>query len=255
MSPSAAAARAALPAGAASCDLTLTYAPRRPAAPLRFDCCFDCCSEVARRDAPAAGPRRTLGHATPFGRDGGSDRSVSPRKQSEGWLLMLFALMLGVAPAVLAHGGSSRAPLQLEPGQRQLMIDDSLLDTDDAAQAAGTAPVVRMHPAQKTGQVSIVADKPWEGVIFYYDSIVQVSDDEFRIYYECVSASLRSAGVSSGPAGPSLTECLPCCGCHACPQHLRAQGSVPVRSSVQRHADLDQASPAQRCVRELYGEQ
>ena len=99
---------------------------------------------------------------------------------------MLFAAMLGVAPALLSHG-SSRAPLQLEPGQRQLMIDGSLLDTDDAAQAAGTAPVVRMHPAQKTGQVSIVADKPWEGVIFYYDSIVQVSDDEFRIYYECVA--------------------------------------------------------------------
>ena len=46
-----------------------------------------------------------------------------------------------------------------------------------------------MHPARKTGRLMIVADKPWEGVIFYY-GIVQVSSDEFRIYYECVVANL-----------------------------------------------------------------
>ena len=51
---------------------------------------------------------------------------------------------------------------------------------------APSRPVMRMHAPRKTGEVVITPDQPWEGVIFYYDSIVQVSADEFRIYYECV---------------------------------------------------------------------
>ena len=99
--------------------------------------------------------------------------------------LLAGVLLLGVDVPLAA--AASTAPLQLQPGQRQLMIDDSLLDGASINQAGGATPVLRMHPAQKTGQLAIVADKPWEGVIFYYDSIVQVSDDEFRIYYECVN--------------------------------------------------------------------
>lgn len=104
-------------------------------------------------------------------------------------MLLCAVLILGAAPA-LAVPEAGGVPLKLEPGQRQLMIDDFLLD--DAItpnRADGAAPVLRMHSAQKTGDLVIVADKPWEGVIFYYDSIVQVSDDEFRIYYECVVAN------------------------------------------------------------------
>lgn len=107
---------------------------------------------------------------------------------STGFRLML-AVMLGGASALATP---APAPLQLEPGQRQLMIDDILLDDSRAENPAGIAPVIRMHPAKKTGQLMIVADKPWEGVIFYYDSIVRVNEDEFRIYYEYVALSSHS---------------------------------------------------------------
>jgi hypothetical protein len=107
-------------------------------------------------------------------------------------MLCAMIVLLGVV-ASLQQASSEIAPLHLEPGQRQLMIDGSLLDDASSAnRAGGTAPVLRMHPAHKTGQLVIVADKPWEGVIFYYDSIVQVSESEFRIYYECVLANAPS---------------------------------------------------------------
>eukprot|EP01043_Picozoa_sp_COSAG02_P040201 COSAG02_NODE_3233_length_7129_cov_27.245946_2_plen_127_part_00 len=107
--------------------------------------------------------------------------------------VVVLGVVLGVAPALAASEAIS-VPVQLESGQRQLMIDEFLLDDASSTNSAdgAAAPVLRMHPAQKTGQLVIVADKPWEGVIFYYDSVVQVSDNEFRIYYECVVSNTQS---------------------------------------------------------------
>ena len=111
----------------------------------------------------------------------------------------LLLTAMAVAPLLLSWAltgaaalptPASPAPLRPKPGQRHLMIDDALLEPQTPAgelsRAASGAvpPVLRMHPAQKTGQVVIKPDKAWEGVIFYYDSVVQVSKSEFRIYYE-----------------------------------------------------------------------
>ena len=79
-------------------------------------------------------------------------------------------------------------------GQRLLMIDEALLD---AAAPGATAPILKMHAPRKTGQIVITPDKAWEGVIFYYDSIVQVGPAEFRIYYD-----------TFGPAGRFLCVAL-----------------------------------------------
>jgi hypothetical protein len=103
-------------------------------------------------------------------------------------LLPVYALL--AATVTLTVGAATG--IQLEAGQRQLMIDDFLLDTSSfrssssvAPSSSPVAPVLRMHPARKTGEIVITPDQPWEGVIFYYDSIVQVgqgSSSEYRIY-------------------------------------------------------------------------
>jgi hypothetical protein len=97
---------------------------------------------------------------------------------------MGLLLCAAAASAVqLVTAASPPAPLQIQSGQRQLMIDRELLSTTSSSGDDGNA-VIRMHRPRKTGQVVIKADEPWEDVIFYYDSIVQVSQSEFRIYYD-----------------------------------------------------------------------
>ena len=87
---------------------------------------------------------------------------------------------LVIAPFLLSTTGQQLGPgaVPMADGERHLFIDDAILVPNSVDNA-----VLRMHPPRKTGEVVIVADRPWEGVIFYYDSIVQVSDREFRIYY------------------------------------------------------------------------
>lgn len=111
----------------------------------------------------------------------------------------LLPLPLLLSP--LAHGSSAStlpppaiAPrpqpqplLELQAGARQLMIDRSMLDEG----ATSSAAVIKMHPPRKTGKIAIKADKPWEELIFYYDSIVQVSTTEFRIYYDAFGPAGR----------------------------------------------------------------
>ena len=81
-------------------------------------------------------------------------------------MLLICLLSSAAAPPL------PRAPLLIADGQRQLFIDVALVGTSE-----GT--VLRMHAPIK-GEVVITADRAWEGVIFYYDSIVQVSNTEFR---------------------------------------------------------------------------
>ena len=94
------------------------------------------------------------------------------------FLLPALLLLLLLQAEVVAVMAAAAAPLHLGPGQRLLMIDGALLSSPSEAVE------LRMHAPRKTGEVVIKADKPWEDVIFYYDSIVQVSATEFRIYYD-----------------------------------------------------------------------
>ena len=100
-------------------------------------------------------------------------------------LLLLWQTVVVVGAAAAEAAAPPPPPVSpavpLRSGQRQLMIDRALLDEETFPSVAVE---MRMHAPRKTGEVIIEADQPWEGVIFYYDSIVQVSDIEFRIYYD-----------------------------------------------------------------------
>ena len=39
-------------------------------------------------------------------------------------------------------------------------------------------------PTRKTGIMAVVPDKPWERLIFGYNSVLKVSDSDYRIYYD-----------------------------------------------------------------------
>jgi hypothetical protein len=128
----------------------------------------------------------------------GAAAGAAPTKTDD----RLRATAAGLAPA-------QELPLRPKLGQRHLMIDDALLDTTTtselgvAAAAGVVSPVLRMHPARKTGQIVITPDRPWEGVIFYYDSIVQVTshgrcchlDASYLLFHVCFSIQNIMRGV------------------------------------------------------------
>jgi hypothetical protein len=62
-------------------------------------------------------------------------------------------------------------------GENQLFIDDLFFDKSDGVS-------IRMHPARKTGEVILQADKPWESATLNWLNVIQESG-KFRMWYEC----------------------------------------------------------------------
>jgi len=94
---------------------------------------------------------------------------------------------VGAVDARILLKSDDAQAMQLKVGERQLMIDRALLDDENSS---SESVVMRMHRPQKTGPLIVTADRPWEGAICYYNSIVQVSDSDFRIYCESETVGL-----------------------------------------------------------------
>lgn len=61
--------------------------------------------------------------------------------------------------------------------EKQLFIDDLFL-------RRATNAVLRMHPARKTGERTLVPDQPWENASLNWFSVLQ-HEGKFRMWYEC----------------------------------------------------------------------
>ena len=88
--------------------------------------------------------------------------------------------------------------------RKQLFIDDALI-------ASSRKIKLTMNPPVKTGEQMIVADKPWEsGGLGAYCTVLKV-DDEYRLYYNCVSYGSDKSKWIQPPEGspfPPIWLCM-----------------------------------------------
>ncbi len=84
--------------------------------------------------------------------------------------LSLFLLCLIVSPIFAADG-----PIDLG-ARRELMVDRFLIDSID-----GDAALTLNRP--KDRGIVLKFDRPWEGHFSLYITMIQVADDDFRVYY------------------------------------------------------------------------
>ena len=61
---------------------------------------------------------------------------------------------------------------------------EHLLLWGDQSLTAMTTLVPQTHPPRKTGIMAVVPDKPWERLIFSYNSVLKVGVADYRIYYD-----------------------------------------------------------------------
>ena len=87
---------------------------------------------------------------------------------------------------------------------------EHLLLWGDSALTANTTLVAQTHPPRKTGVMAVVADKPWEFLIFAWTSVLKVNDSDFRIYYDAFgahkNASHRYFCVATSTDGTTYTK-------------------------------------------------
>ena len=95
----------------------------------------------------------------------------------------LTRVLTAAGAKVIGPAGTIEEAMQLLDAHP---VDRALLDDENSS---SESVVMRMHRPQKTGPLIVTADRPWEGAICYYNSIVQVSDSDFRIYCKIVILS------------------------------------------------------------------
>eukprot|EP01052_Picozoa_sp_SAG31_P001862 SAG31_NODE_62_length_28678_cov_21.548270_33_plen_149_part_00 len=100
-------------------------------------------------------------------------------------LLLVGCWLLGVG----SSSAASDEPLSVGTVEH-LFVDDAF-----TAEARGLA--LTMHPPAKTGQLLIAPDRPWERVLWWYTTILKVSETDYRLYYD-----------ADGPAGRFLCVAL-----------------------------------------------
>ena len=66
---------------------------------------------------------------------------------------------------------------------------EHLLLWGDSALTANTTLVAKTHPPTKTGIMAVVPDKPWERLIYMFNTIVKVNETDYRIYYDAFGLS------------------------------------------------------------------
>ncbi|MCC6822685.1 MAG: hypothetical protein IT579_18290 [Verrucomicrobia subdivision 3 bacterium] len=90
-----------------------------------------------------------------------------------------FAIACGLFLAVLSGAGNlaAAAAAIVVGDQKQLFIDDSFVKQ-------ATNVVLRMHPALKTGEQTLVPTQPWENASLNWFSVLR-HDGKFRMWYEC----------------------------------------------------------------------
>jgi hypothetical protein len=66
---------------------------------------------------------------------------------------------------------------------------EHLLLWGDSALTANTTLVAKTHPPTKTGIMTVVPDKPWERLIYMFNTIVKVNETDYRIYYDAFGLS------------------------------------------------------------------
>jgi hypothetical protein len=106
-------------------------------------------------------------------------------------MLPLVAFALGS----VVGGGAAAAAAAADSsgGGEEVGTREHLLLWGDSALTANTTLVPQTHPPRKTGIMAVVPDKPWEFLIFGYNSALKVSDSDYRIYYDAFG-SQKNAG-------------------------------------------------------------
>jgi hypothetical protein len=89
---------------------------------------------------------------------------------------MLLAFHFAVCCAQAAAPDATNGVVAVG-SEKQLFIDDLFL-------RRATNVSLRMHPARKTGERTLVPDQPWENASLNWFSVLQ-QDGKFRMWYEC----------------------------------------------------------------------
>lgn len=112
-------------------------------------------------------------------------------------MLLVCWWLLRLGPCTSSSSPSSDDETALSVGtDEHLFVDDMF-----TAQARGV--MLTMHPPVKTGEILIAPDKPWERVLWWYTTILKVSETDYRLYYDTDGPAGRFLCVALSPDGIS----------------------------------------------------
>ncbi len=90
---------------------------------------------------------------------------------------LLPGMLPGIGRAVAAvMSGDAGIPLEVGSG-KQLFIDETFFESSENVS-------LHLNPAVKTGEHTLVSDRPWENATLNWFSIME-DDGKFRMWYEC----------------------------------------------------------------------
>ncbi len=90
---------------------------------------------------------------------------------------LLTGIWLGMGQTVAAKEGDDKnAPMEVG-SDRQLFIDETFFESCENISLC-------LHPARKTGEHTLVSDRPWEDATLNWFSVME-DEGRFRMWYEC----------------------------------------------------------------------